>query len=140
MITAKMKSVKIHKRAMESAVREASVKRLAEAAVIVQTEAKRMTRGHGKPSEPGTPPHIQSKRLQESITVMPDFPSGRAFVVAARPSGYVGTWYAGIHEEGLGRHPRRAYLRPALLRMQSKLAKKFKNLDLAHTTAGWQLR
>jgi hypothetical protein len=140
MITAKLKGVKIHSAALGSAVREAAVKRLAQVGVKVQTEAKRMTRGHGKPSEPGEPPHIQSSRLCDSISVVPMFKDGKVFVIAVRPSGYVGTWYAAIHEEGLGKHPRRAYLKPALYRVQSKMAGEFKNLDIAHTSAGAGLR
>lgn len=140
MITARLKGVKFHGAQLTAATREAAVRRLAEAAVLVQTEAKRMHRGHGEPSEPGEPPHIQSETLRNSISVVPDFPAGRVFVAALRPDGYEGVWYAAIHEEGLGRHPRRAFLKPALDRMQSKIVAKMKDLNIAHTSAGAGLK
>ena len=112
---------------LSAAAKKEAQKRLRTVAgKIAQDARSSMVPGHGKPSRPGTPPHIQRGELKRSIKVIQDEES--VVVTTARPDGWSGFWYPPVHEFGLGKFPRRAFLRPAFNRAMARLADSFKDL------------
>lgn len=101
--------VRVYKDRMRQAAERGRDKALSQFAAAVERAAKTSMRSGGGrarvPSPPGTPPHVQTSALRSSIGYAKDDV----------------TWIAGpterygrIHEFGIGRHPQRAFMRPAL--------------------------
>lgn len=92
---------------------------VAEAAVRIQAEAKRLLskRGPGPPSPPGQPPALQTGQLRQSVQVDLSGLSRRNPIARVGP----GVPYAAVHEFGGTRHPKRPYMKPAADKVQSKL-------------------
>lgn len=109
---------------LREAVRKASVDPLAEAALMVEKEAKAsMSAGGGRaktPSAEGTPPHVQSGNLRASITTG-RLPNGNYIIGPTRNA-----FYGKIHEFGGRFHPARPFMRPALLKTRRRFPSKFK--------------
>lgn len=139
--------VALDAKGVKSAVVEASEKGLMMAGALVEREAKLSMRQGGKqkgkgplggklrgiPSEPGTPPHVQTGNLRASITHA--LASAGIVIAGTTPAA----WYGKIHEHGGRNHPRRPFMRPALIAASPKFAALFKSMNLAATKAGRQL-
>lgn len=146
--TFKIVDIKINAKEVARSVKRASIAPEMKAGLLVERDAKRsMRRGgafkatagprrgktarRGKPSPAGEPPHVQSGELRASITTARE--RGRVIVGATVP-------YAKVHEQkgvtgdwaefGGRNYPKRAFMRPALLRMARKFAKLWRNLRL----------
>ncbi len=112
---------------LSAAAKKEAQKRLIAMGESIATDARTsMVLGHGKPSRPGTPPHIQTGELKNSIGVRKE--DGVVYVATKRPEGWSGFWYPPVHEFGLGKFPRRPFLRPAFNRALARLADSFKDL------------
>lgn len=150
------------------AVREASVPRVQQCALLLENEVKRSMHGGGKgravgqgtPSPPGTPPNVQTGNLRNGIKHAKER-WGASFVVG--PVRQVR--YGACHEWGmriritpkmrrflhhvLDIHPKattefvvlpkRPFMRPALMRCYSKFPQYFHGLRLRDTNAGRRL-
>jgi len=116
----------IHHARVKTAVTAGIAAPLMACGMLVEREAKQsMRKGGGKaraPSAPGTPPHIQTGALRSSITTAPH---GLCEVVVGPIEPY-----GQVHEYGGRHHPQRPFMRPAMLRAQSKFAGKFRHLKL----------
>ena len=89
------------------------------------------TRRRGFPSKPGTPPHSQTGTLKKSIIAEEDRNTGNVQVGPSGPG-----WYGRLHEFGLGKHPERPFMVPALEKERRRLPEGFKDMKIARTKAG----
>ena len=146
-----------------AAVAEASQPPLKKCAALVEAEAKiSMKKGgsvsglkrgqayvywHSKlkryvqASKPGTPPHKQFGALVSGIITAP---SGRGtYFVGVRQEVWYGKLHEWggqkIHEQGGKYHPKRPFMRPALVKVMKQFPRFFRNLRLADTAAGRRL-
>jgi hypothetical protein len=131
-------------KAVREAVKEAKVKPLAKAALLVEREAKASMKEGGRtkqkgprggkiqiPSPVGTPPHVQTGTLRASIAIAKTM--HETYLVGPRSIA----WYGRVHEFSK-RFPRR-FMFPALVRERRKFPALFKNAPLANTRAGRKL-
>lgn len=126
---------------VKTAVVQASTKGLMQAGALVEREAKLSMREGGReegplggkrriPSAPGSPPHVQTGNLRASITHA--LSRAGIVIVGSTPAA----WYGKIHEHGGRHHPRRPFMRPALIKASPQFPALFKKLNLAETKAG----
>lgn len=146
--------------AVRKAVKQAEMPRLLQCGAIVEGIAKKSMRGgwistgntkvdrsaFGKQygskhrgskkthdyyaSAPGSPPHVRTGNLRNSITFAPTS-KGTVVVGPTRMA-----WYGAVHEFGGRHHPRRPFMWPALLEAVKKFPQKFKDLPIAQTPIG----
>ncbi len=120
-------------KAVKAAVKKASIEPLRKAALLVEREAKQSMKKGGRttgvrggkvkaPSEPGTPPHVQTGNLRASIKVAPT--NRGTFLVGPTKQA----WYGRLHEFGSKIHEQRAFMRPALLKIMKAFPKLFKGI------------
>ena len=83
------------------------------------------------PSRPGDPPHVQTGKLKRGVIAEMDPKTGN---VNIGPSGE--GWYGRIHEFGLGKHPARPFMAPALEKRRRHLPEGFRDMKLSKTKAG----
>lgn len=126
------------------AVADASTMPLKKCAVAVMREAKLSMRTGGgldrTPSDPGTPPNVQSGTLRASVNFALDSAAGiggRRTVAVVGPTR--NAWYGKIHEYGGKVHPERPFMAPALEAARTNFAHLFKNMRLDKTPAGKKL-
>ena len=107
-------------RPIDKAIPERALK----CAVIVEGEAKRSMRTGGgrrhRPSKRGTPPNVQTGALRSSI-------QSAKYETAGAIVGPT-LFYGGIHEKGGRHHPKRPFMRPALMRSVRQFPKQFEGL------------
>jgi len=115
---------RVYRRLVLRKVAQAALDPLMECGLLVEREAKRSMRSGGgkthEPSPPGTPPHVQTGALRSSVATAP---VGLKTVIVGSIE-----WYGRVHEYGGRFHPKRPFMRPALLRVMSKFASKFRGL------------
>ena len=133
--------------AVKKRLEKVSMKPLAKCAAIVEAAAKRKLSKGGKkklptkfgdkhaqfatePSKPGEPPHLQTGNLRSSIQSAPT--SEGTYVVGPTASA----WYGQVHEFGGRNHPKRPFMRPALMESIDKFPALFGNLDLGGPIPG----
>lgn len=116
------------------------------AGLLVEREAKLSMHKGGRfegprggkmriPSEPGDPPNVQTGNLRGSITTARENDLfGRVIVGPTRAA-----WYGRLHEHGGRHHPKRPFMRPALVEVRQKFPALFLGLKLAKTPAGQKL-
>ena len=128
--------VRIYKRETIQAVMEAIDRPLSHIAAEVEGAAKRSMAGGGSehmPSEPGTPPNVQTGNLRAQIT----------HARTERGSYIVGPTsmapYGRTHEYGVYPYPDRPFMRPALEMTVQRVMNRFRNLNLANTPTGRRL-
>jgi len=97
-------------------------------------------------SQPGTPPHThvrEGKRgykgIRDWIVTAVDTKKRKGATVVVGVSRSAGAMIGKRHEFGRGKSAKRAFMRPALLRVLWKIPTMFHNLALAHTPAGRRL-
>ncbi len=128
--------------AVLSAVRDAGMKPLMKAGLLVERAAKVSMRAGGRktgprggkvhePSDAPAPPHVQSGTLRGSISTS----ETSAFTVVVGPTSPP-AWYGVVHEFGGKKypaegHPPRPFMRPALDRTKSVFSKFWRNLPIA---------
>ena len=125
MVTVLMKpKIWLDSKGLLNAVKKASIKPLAQAALLVESEAKQSMRAGGGrkriPSKPGRPPHVRTGNLRASISHGREL--GGSWVIG--PTRQVR--YGKIHEFGGRHHPMRSFMRPALMRAKKSFVKFFK--------------
>lgn len=140
-------TIDFHSRELEHAVVEAasvggSNSPLEKCAALVKAEAVRSMRGGGgkskTPSEPGTPPNVQSGNLRGAITYA--MVTGTNKVIVGPEAS---AWYGKIHEHGnpASHHPKRPFMRPALYEAIDRFPDCFRDMKLASTRMGrWLMR
>lgn len=103
---------------------------------IIYAAMKKLKQGKRRPvpSKPGTPPHSQTGKLKKSIITEQDKETGDARVGLAKEG-----WYGRLHEFSSSKHPKRPFLKPALLHEMNRFPKEFQNMKLASTVAGKKL-
>ena len=153
---------------VSKAVEQASKDPLKECATITEIEMRRLLSvgggggrsvGRGKPSSPGSPPHLQTANLRNSIRKAKE---GMRNIWVIGPTRVA--WYGRVHEFGamikvtakmrgflhsIGIHlkastsqlhiPPRPFARPALHSAMKKYPAKFRRIGLANTQAGIRL-
>jgi len=116
--------VRMHHAKVVSAIEAASLPRLERCGMIVEAEAKRLlSRGGGprhRPSRPGTPPHLQFGTLRGSV----------AHALTATEGCIVGptAHYGKFHEYGTRIHPKRPFMRPALMSAAHRFPSQFRGM------------
>jgi len=138
---------------VKARVKKATVKPLAKCAAIVEAAAKRNLSKGGKkkvpaankrddkgrflkheiitePSAPGEAPHLQTGNLRSSISSAPT--QEGTYVVGPTAAA----WYGQVHEFGGKNHPKRPFMRPALIESADKFPEQFGNLDLGGSVTG----
>lgn len=128
----------LNKAAVLTCVKQAQISRLHKCALLVERDAKMSMKKGGRvagrktgvPSEPGTPPHVQTGNLRASISIG-QTPYGTCLIGPTRQA-----WYGKIHEFGGRYHPPRPFMRPALWRMKGQFALLYKDMNLASTPMG----
>ena len=132
---------------VKARVKKATVKPLAKCAAIVEAAAKRKLSKGGKKrlptkfgdkkaqfetetSAPGDPPHLQTGNLRSSIASAPT--QEGTYVVGPTAAA----WYGQVHEFGGKNHPKRPFMRPALIESSEKFPQQFANLDLSGSAGG----
>jgi len=142
MINFKMGSIKMDHAGMQRTVQDSLPPRVLRCAVLVEGEAKRLLSVGGGashvPSAPGQPPHAQTGELKSSITSAMAGPN--TAIVGPNKIGKptrAGKKYSigHIHEFGGVRHPKRPFMKPALMRMLERFPEQFKGLDFRLTGA-----
>jgi hypothetical protein len=129
---------------VKDAVRQAQTPRLARIALEIERQAKLSMKAGGrstgprggkvkKPSAPGTPPHVQTGNLRGSISTA--LTLLYTYIIGPTSSA----WYAQLHEFGLGKFPKRPFMRPALMKIAHRMPQEFRNLPMALTPAGQRL-
>lgn len=136
MISMRVSQIRIEKAAVMRRVKPSVKSPLMKCALLVGNQAKRSMkkggrpakargprggRARGTPSAPGTPPHVQRGNLRASITEAMVNPT----LAIVGPT--LEAWYGKIHEFGGRHHPKRPFMRPALLSEKSKFAAQFKD-------------
>ena len=137
MIGLKLKSVKMYHSATYKTVAKASNSRLPEIGVLVEAEAKRLLSIGGgsehNPSPKGKPPHTQSGELKNSVgsAVLRKLGSSEPSSVIIGPTkiSKQGVSIGHVHEFGGVNHPKRPFMKPALLNVIKRVPEKFKGLD-----------
>lgn len=124
--------VKLTPKAVLDPVDKNTRKRIAQAGMLVEREAKQLcSKGGGKnrtPSAPGSPPHVQTGALRSSIRTEWD---GDRRVVVGPSVAY------GRHLEfGTRRMAARPFMRPALARVIKRIPKLFQGLLTGGANAG----
>lgn len=135
MIKTSLTGPKVDHEKVRRAVERASVEPVRKCGLLVEADAKRSMKAggaHGRvgprggyvrePSDPDTPPHVQRGALRASIQT----------ATTRRRTAVVGPTelYGKVHEFGTRTHPQRAFMLPALKRMQPKFPTKFRRLKL----------
>jgi len=133
-MTAKVKW-HLDEKALIEAVQKAIIEPLEKCALLVEGSAKESMKQGGRsagprggkkqtPSTPGNPPNVQSGNMRGSIRIQKT--ERKTFIVGPTRMAL----YAKAHEYGGRHHPKRPFMRPALLRMIRKFPDQFKNLQL----------
>lgn len=121
-----MIGVKAHTKFEKSKVRagaqRANITSLGHAAAALRLTARRSIRQRKGPSAPGTPPHTRRGQLKRAIAYAVDRERGVALIGPA--ADFVGK-SGSTHEFGgrfrRERYPQRAYMGPALSKLQDRL-------------------
>lgn len=126
---AKVVNVKVFRARTISRVRAAAIPALLKCALLVEREAKAGMRKGGRikgrktgvPSPPGHPPHVQTGVLRSSIHSATTMTSAVVGPTAK---------YGKFHEFGTRMHPKRPFMRPALMAAKNKFAAQFRGLTI----------
>lgn len=130
----------VYDKGIKLALDQAVTKQLQVIGAKIERKAKLSMRVGGgekrEPSEPGTPPHVQTGTLRSSI--------GYAVIMKVTgPALLVGwgtkAWYGAIHEYGSKIHPERPFIKPAADSVLGNLQSAFSGFNLANTKAGRSL-
>jgi len=96
-----------------------------------QSRGRKTAKRRGVPSTAPDPPHVQTGRLKRGVIAEMDPKTGN---VNIGPSGE--GWYGRIHEFGLGKHPARPFMAPALEKRRKHLPEGFRDMNIGKTKAG----